>query len=74
MPPLLCLPLSSTESSISWISHEARSTSDQFNHDQYDVDLVEGMPYRVQVVGGRFGEEKVVAVTKVIQLLDVPDQ
>jgi Asp-tRNA(Asn)/Glu-tRNA(Gln) amidotransferase A subunit family amidase len=32
-----------------------------------DVDLVDGMPVGVQVVGGRFGEEKCVAVAKAIK-------
>jgi amidase len=52
-----------------WKCHEARSPSDRFNHDQYDVELVEGMPVGLQIVGGRFGEEKAVAVAKVIQML-----
>lgn len=32
-----------------------------------DVDLVNGMPVGVQVVGGRFGDEKCVAVAKAIE-------
>jgi amidase len=52
-----------------WKDHKARSPSDKFNHDQYDVELVEGMPCGLQVVGGLFGEEKAVAVAKVIQML-----
>jgi amidase len=52
-----------------WKDHQARSASDKFNHDQYDVELVEGMPCGLQVVGGRFGEEKAIAVAKVIQML-----
>ena len=52
-----------------WRAHTARSFADQFNHDLYDVELVHGMPVGVQIVGGRFGEEKVVAVAKVIQSL-----
>ena len=32
-----------------------------------DIDLVDGMPVGVQVVGGRFGEEKCVAVAKAIE-------
>jgi amidase len=32
-----------------------------------DINLVEGMPVGVQVVGGRFGEEKCVAVAKAIK-------
>lgn len=31
-----------------------------------DIDLVEGMPVGIQVVGGRYGEEKCVAVAKAI--------
>ena len=52
-----------------WKDHEARSPSDKFNHDQYDVELVQGMPVGLQVVGGRFGEEKAIAVAKVLQTL-----
>lgn len=32
-----------------------------------DVELVKGMPVGLQVVGGRFGEEKALAVAKVIE-------
>lgn len=32
-----------------------------------DINLVEGMPVGLQVVGGRFGEEKCVAVAKAIE-------
>ena len=32
-----------------------------------DINLVEGMPVGVQIVGGRFGEEKCVAVAKAIE-------
>lgn len=32
-----------------------------------DLDLVDGMPVGVQVVGGRFGEEKCVSVAKAIE-------
>ena len=54
-----------------WKDHTARSFSDKFNHDQYDVDLVDGMPVGLQIVGGRFGEEKAIAVAKVIESLRV---
>jgi len=50
-----------------WKSHVPRNESDDFNHKQYDIELVKGMPVGLQVVGGRFGEEKAVAVAKVIQ-------
>jgi amidase len=34
-----------------------------------DLDLVKGMPVGVQVVGGKFGDEKTIAVAKVIKEL-----
>ena len=37
-----------------------------------DVDLVHGMPVCVQIVGGRFGEERAVAVGKVVDELMNP--
>ena len=37
-----------------------------------DIDLVHGMPVCVQIVGGRFGEEKAVAVGKVVDELMNP--
>ena len=52
-----------------WKQRSARSFPDKFNHDQYDVELMDGMPVGVQIVGGRFGEEKAMAVAKVIQSL-----
>lgn len=39
------------------------------NHIPDDIDLVHGMPVCVQIVGGRFGEEKAVAVGKVVDEL-----
>lgn len=36
-----------------------------------DINLVKGMPVTVQIVGGRFGEERAISVAKVIDgLLD----
>lgn len=32
-----------------------------------DIDLVDGMPVGLQIVGGRFGEEKCVSVAKAIE-------
>ena len=32
-----------------------------------DINLVEGMPVGIQVVGGRFGEEKCIAAAKAIE-------
>ena len=34
-----------------------------------DVNLVKGMPVPLQVVGGRFGEENIIGVGKVIDSL-----
>ncbi|KAJ5768482.1 hypothetical protein N7533_001065 [Penicillium manginii] len=50
-----------------WLDHVPRNAGDKFNKEQYDLNLVEGMPVGVQVVGGRFGEEKCVAVAKAIE-------
>ncbi|GKZ25637.1 hypothetical protein AbraIFM66951_007095 [Aspergillus brasiliensis] len=49
-----------------WLDHVPRNESDRFNWEQYDVDLVKDMPITVQIVGGRFGEEKAVSVAKVL--------
>ncbi|RJE23255.1 Amidase [Aspergillus sclerotialis] len=49
-----------------WKSHVPRNPSDEFNHLQYDISLVKNMPICLQIVGGRFGEEKAVAVAKVL--------
>lgn len=37
-----------------------------------DIELVHGMPICVQIVGGRFGEEKAIAVAKVVDELMNP--
>ncbi|OQD76933.1 hypothetical protein PENDEC_c003G02780 [Penicillium decumbens] len=50
-----------------WLDYVPRNASDKFNKEQYDVELVNGMPVGVQVVGGRFGEERCVAVAKAIE-------
>ncbi|CAG8051874.1 unnamed protein product [Penicillium nalgiovense] len=50
-----------------WLAHVPRNDSDRFNKQQYDTNLVEGMPVGIQVVGGRFGEEKCVAAAKAIE-------
>ncbi|KAJ5781165.1 hypothetical protein N7457_006325 [Penicillium paradoxum] len=57
---------------VGWEGHSIRNESDAFNYSQYDADLVHGMPICVQIVGGRFGEEKAVAVGKVIDELMNP--
>ncbi|PLB50669.1 amidase [Aspergillus steynii IBT 23096] len=50
-----------------WRAHVPRNESDRFTREQYDIELVEGMPVGVQVVGGRYGDEMCVAVAKVIE-------
>ncbi|PYH41191.1 putative acetamidase [Aspergillus saccharolyticus JOP 1030-1] len=50
-----------------WRGHTVRNEADRFNFEQYDIDLVKDMPITVQVVGGRFGEEKAMAVAKVLE-------
>ena len=37
-----------------------------------DIELVHGMPIGLQIVGGRFGEEKAMAVAKVVDELMNP--
>ncbi|RAH66243.1 putative acetamidase [Aspergillus aculeatinus CBS 121060] len=64
-------PESNRDSEINraWREHVPRNESDRFNYLQYDIDLVKDMPVTVQVVGGKFGEEKAVAVAKVLDEL-----
>ncbi|OQD88778.1 hypothetical protein PENANT_c003G08381 [Penicillium antarcticum] len=57
---------------VEWEGHVIRNESDAFNYLQYDIDRVHGMPICVQIVGGRFGEEKAVAVGKVVDELINP--
>ncbi|GIJ90666.1 hypothetical protein Asppvi_009627 [Aspergillus pseudoviridinutans] len=52
-----------------WLAHTPRNQSDEFNHSQYDINLVKNMPVCIQIIGGRFGEEKAVAVGKVVDQL-----
>ncbi|KAL6239303.1 amidase signature domain-containing protein [Aspergillus navahoensis] len=49
-----------------WKGHAPRNEADRFNYGQYDIDLVKGMPVTVQIVGGKFGEERAVSVVKVV--------
>ncbi|KAL2870054.1 amidase signature domain-containing protein [Aspergillus lucknowensis] len=58
--------LDKPENDAEWKRHVPRNDSDRFNYEQYDIDLVKGMPVTVQVVGGRFGEEKAVSVAKAL--------
>lgn len=50
-----------------WLDYVPRNAGDKFNKEQYDIDLVDGMPVGVQVVGGRFGEERCIGVAKAIE-------
>ncbi|KAL3478998.1 putative acetamidase [Aspergillus californicus] len=51
-----------------WMDHgkKLRNGSDGFNWGQYDIDLVKEMPVAIQIVGGKFGEERAVSVGKVV--------
>ncbi|OJI97857.1 hypothetical protein ASPVEDRAFT_126300 [Aspergillus versicolor CBS 583.65] len=63
--------LDSPKNDQEWAAHVPRNESDRFNYEQYDINLVKGMPVTVQIVGGRFGEERAISVAKVIDgLLD----
>jgi amidase len=50
-----------------WKEWLPRDESDDFNWRQYDPELVTGMPVGVLVVAGRFGEDKCVAVGRVVE-------
>ncbi|KAH8807797.1 acetamidase [Xylogone sp. PMI_703] len=52
-----------------WKSHKGRNKADIFNKQQYDFNLVKGMPIGVQVICGKYEEEKCIAVSKVIDNL-----
>ncbi|KAJ3530704.1 hypothetical protein NM208_g9207 [Fusarium decemcellulare] len=52
-----------------WTSHQPRNLSDEFNKNQYDVDLVDSIPVGVQIMAGKYGDEKCIAVAKVIEAL-----
>jgi amidase len=56
--------ISSIKSSVSHIGFDPHQSPDNVTD---DVELVDGMPVGVQVVGGRFGEERCVAVAKAIE-------
>ncbi|KAL6242382.1 hypothetical protein RBB50_010521 [Rhinocladiella similis] len=60
-----------------WKAHEAqtRGFSDDFNYKMYqelwDDGVVQGLPVNIQIVTGRFGEEKAVGVAKVLEKLGI---
>lgn len=53
--------------SAEWQAHKGRSFHDQFIHDIYDVELCEGMPIGVQIITGRFGEERAVGIARLLK-------
>jgi len=68
----LTIPVSSADAALDqpseeWKSHIPRNESDAFNHKQYDIELVKNMPVGVQLITGRFGEERAIAVAKVMK-------
>lgn len=67
--PATTVSLDLDQPDAEWKAHQARSFSDQFNHDSYDVDLFNEMPVGLQLMTGRFGEEKAIGIADVIQAL-----
>ncbi|KAK1691363.1 amidase signature domain-containing protein [Colletotrichum godetiae] len=58
---------SSSASSRQWSDHVPWNESDEMNYQLYDFDLIRGMPVGVQIIGGKYGEEKCVSVAKVVK-------
>lgn len=52
--------------SVSFLSDHGISEANVLAWCLDDIELVKGMPICLQIVGGRFGEEKAVAVAKAI--------
>ncbi|KAL2793264.1 amidase signature domain-containing protein [Aspergillus keveii] len=52
-----------------WVSYQPRNPSDEFNKKQYDVNLVDAMPVGVQIVCGKYEDEKCIAVAKLVESL-----
>ena len=50
-------------------NHVARNDLDRWNRDLYDPHMMDGLPIGLQIVGGRFEEEKVLGVAKVMERL-----
>lgn len=50
-----------------WFDHESRSEIVEYNHDQYDSNLVKGMRANVQIVTSNFEEEKAFMVAEVLE-------
>ncbi|KXH29500.1 acetamidase [Colletotrichum salicis] len=58
---------SSSASSQQWSDHVPWNESDEMNYQLYDFDLIRGIPVGVQIIGGKYGEEKCVSVAKVVK-------
>ncbi|OKL59169.1 hypothetical protein UA08_05808 [Talaromyces atroroseus] len=71
--PSLAIPVTKADKqkdgrgSQDWRDHRPRNKSDEFNHKQFDIDLVHGMPVGVQIVTPKLQEEKCIAVAKVVE-------
>ncbi|KAH8695242.1 putative acetamidase [Talaromyces proteolyticus] len=71
--PSLAIPVTKADRlkdsllSQDWRNHQPRNKSDEFNHTQFDINLVHGMPVGVQIVTPKLQEEKCIAVAKVIE-------
>ncbi|TIA08103.1 amidase [Aureobasidium pullulans] len=61
--------LDSVEACPGWKEYSPKNMSDEFNHQQYDLDLVEGMPIGLQIVTGHYKEEQAVMVAGVLEEL-----
>lgn len=61
--------LDSVEACPGWKEYSPKNKSDEFNHQQYDLDLVEGMPIGLQIVTGHYKEEQAVMVAGVLEEL-----
>ncbi|CAG8425163.1 unnamed protein product [Penicillium salamii] len=51
----------------SWQNYKPRNESDQFNWENFDPELIRGMPVGIQIIGGHYGEEKAVATAKAVE-------
>ncbi|KAI9661576.1 MAG: hypothetical protein M1821_008814 [Bathelium mastoideum] len=68
----LVMPITTVNPAVDVLGHETyepRNDSDEFNYRQYDPELVKGMPVGVQIVTGRFGEEKAIGIARLLQSL-----
>jgi amidase len=61
--------LDGVEACAGWKDYTPKNMSDEYNHAQYDIDLVEGMPVGVQLVTGHYGEEKAIMIAGILEEL-----